>query len=197
VFIQNKATGIHIIINEFSPELAELLNSLEPEVPLNIITKTTISSLHSFSELLPFIKSEKICLTTVDTVFNEEEFAGYIKMFEQATDTDALMAVTRFIDDESPLYVGTDKQFNVIGFYDEVSEGLKFISGGIYCFSRKVFPLVAKAIAGNTSRMRNFQRLLVSEGLHVKAHLFSKIIDIDHISDIEKAKQLLRENAAA
>ena len=43
--------------------------------------------------------------------------------------------------------------------------------------------------------MRNFQRLMISEGLNLKAYPFSKIIDIDHVTDIEKAETFLRETA--
>ena len=37
------------------------------------------------------------------------------------------------------------------------------------------------------SRMRNYQRRLVENGLKLKAYPFSKIIDVDHAGDIEKA----------
>ncbi len=37
------------------------------------------------------------------------------------------------------------------------------------------------------SRMRNYQRCLVENGLKLKAYPFSKIIDVDHAGDIEKA----------
>ena len=40
--------------------------------------------------------------------------------------------------------------------------------------------------------MRNFQRALVSEGLRLKAFCFSKVLDIDHKSDIQKAEDFLK-----
>ena len=40
------------------------------------------------------------------------------------------------------------------------------------------------------SRMRNFQRALIREGKRLKAWQFSKVIDIDHVSDIAKAEEL-------
>ena len=42
--------------------------------------------------------------------------------------------------------------------------------------------------------MRNFQRALVEDGLHLEAWPFSKILDVDHASDIEKAEQFLVMN---
>jgi hypothetical protein len=40
--------------------------------------------------------------------------------------------------------------------------------------------------------MRNFQRALVGDGLRLEAWPFSKVLDIDHASDIEKAENFLR-----
>lgn len=39
--------------------------------------------------------------------------------------------------------------------------------------------------------MRNFQRQLVADRLHLGAYPFSKILDVDHASDIEKAEAFL------
>ncbi len=39
--------------------------------------------------------------------------------------------------------------------------------------------------------MRNYQRALVDNGLRVQAFPFGKIIDVDHASDIEKARKFL------
>jgi hypothetical protein len=43
------------------------------------------------------------------------------------------------------------------------------------------------------SRMRNFQRQLVADGLKLTARPFGKILDVDHASDIAKAEAFLRE----
>ena len=43
------------------------------------------------------------------------------------------------------------------------------------------------------SRMRNFQRALIAHGLHLQAHPFSKVLDIDHATDIAKAEAFLQE----
>lgn len=43
--------------------------------------------------------------------------------------------------------------------------------------------------------MRNFQRELINEGQRLKAWSFSKVLDIDHVSDIAKAEQFLSASA--
>lgn len=39
--------------------------------------------------------------------------------------------------------------------------------------------------------MRNFQRALVRDGLQLRAYPFTKVLDIDHASDILKAEEFL------
>lgn len=46
-------------------------------------------------------------------------------------------------------------------------------------------------MAGNVSRMRNFQRALVADGLRLRAFDMGKILDIDHVGDIAKAEAYL------
>ena len=102
-----------------------------------------------------------------------------------------MMAVTDYIDDEKPLYIATDESLRITGFLD--NEPQRFISGGIYGLNETAFPVIDKCISEGQSRMRNFQRQLVKEGLRLKAYPFSKILDVDHASDIEKAEIFLSQ----
>ncbi len=195
VFVQNKATAIHIIINEYSPLLETYLQNLNTPVPLNIIKKNTPSSLHSFYEIVSCIKGNEVCLTTVDTVFNEQEFEAYIHSFVNHPEYNALMAATSFIDDEKPLYIATDGNDRITQYLDDNTQHCELVSGGIYCLRRSVFPMVSQVVAAGVDRMRNFQRLLVTKGFMVQAYRFSKIVDIDHVADIASAEAWLNESA--
>ena len=75
IFSRHNAQSISIIINSQQPETLALLEKLKEEYPLNIVVKDTPSSMHSLYELRECLKGDKFCLTTVDTIFNEEEFA--------------------------------------------------------------------------------------------------------------------------
>ena len=130
----NDADEIVVIVNRLHPETEHHLRLLQAgswRGRLRIVVKTTPSSMHSFFEISPFLSDAPFCLTTVDTIFREEEFADYIEQFRRST-ADGLMAVTDFIDDEKPLYVGTDNDLNITGFFDE-NKDCQYISGGIYC----------------------------------------------------------------
>ena len=133
VFLKNNATSISIIVNEEMTEVQDYLKALRLPIPFYLLVKSTPSSMHSFYELSHYLDGDKICLTTVDTIFKEEEFSGYIQQFIQEDKLDGLMAVTDFIDDEKPLYVETDNELYVRNFLDQADGDCRYISGGIYC----------------------------------------------------------------
>lgn len=192
IFAKNGAEQVVVIINNEVAQTKEHLALLKKvsEVPLEVIVMTTPSSMHSFYELSTYLKDDKFCLTTVDTIFREEEFSRFIEAFK-ASDKDGLMAVTDYIDDEKPLYISTDEELNITGFHDARTPDCRYISGGIYCLTPKSIDTLQRCMENGMSRMRNFQRQLVADGLHLGAYPFSKILDVDHASDIEKAEAFL------
>lgn len=190
VFLKNNATSISIIVNEEMRQVQEYLNSLRLPIPFFLLVKSTPSSMHSFYELSRYIDSDRFCLTTVDTIFKEEEFASYIQAFRES-EAEGLMAVTDYVDDEKPLYVETDDQYTIRNFHNEATPGCRFVSGGIYCLRRKAIEVLNKAHNEGIHRMRNYQQMLVTEGLRLQAFPFSKIIDVDHADDIVKAESFV------
>lgn len=194
LFLNNGATSISIIVNEEMIEVQKHLQKLNLPIPLNICIKSTPSSMHSFYELSRYTKAEKLCLTTVDTIFKEEEFGDYITQFLSDNDSDGLMAVTDFIDDEKPLYVDVDADLHIRNFYNTRQPDCRYISGGIYCLKQNAIAILENAIESGVSRMRNYQKMLVEEGMQLKAYPFKKIIDVDHAEDIQKAEYFLKTN---
>ena len=191
IFLKHHATSISIIVNEEMTEVQTHLKALSLPVPFHLLVQSTLSSMHSFHALSRFLTGDRFCLTTVDTIFQEDEFTRYIRTFKQESTLDGLMAVTNFVDDEKPLYVKTDNEGRIHAFLDTADRTCHFVSGGIYCLRKTALPLLEQAMKQGISRMRNYQRLLVSEGLHLKAYPFDKIIDVDHISDLAKAEMFL------
>ena len=192
IFAKNGASSINIIVNEQQPETVEFLKSLDAGCPINIVVKSTPSSMHSMHALSDLLRGEKFCLTTVDTLFHEKEFARYIRTFEEY-DGDGIMAVTDYIDDEKPLYIATDDNMEITAFCDAPTPDTRFISGGIYGLSPKALDILDQCMDEGVHRMRNFQRHLVEGGMKLKAFPLGKIIDIDHAEDIVKAEQFIAE----
>lgn len=195
IFMDNGADEIVVIINNEVQQTKEHLQHLleATDLPLRLVVKTTPSSMHSFYELSPYLKDDKFCLTTVDTIFREKEFAQFIDYFKHS-EYDGCMAVTDFVDDEKPLYISTDADLNITGFHDAATPECNYISGGIYCLGPKAISTLQKCMDLGMARMRNFQRQLVADGLRLKACPFTKILDVDHASDIVKAEEFLNQD---
>lgn len=191
LFYRCNAESISIIVNEQMTEVREYIESLSLDIPLNLVVKTTPSSMHSFFELSRVIPKGRFCLTTVDTIFREQDFRPYIEAMEADERYDGMMAVTDYIDDEKPLYVQTDDDLNITAFRDERYDGAKYISGGIYALNEKAIDVLADCMERGVARMRNFQRSLVDAGLRLKAYPMGKILDVDHAGDIEKAENFI------
>ena len=197
IFMGNNATEIVVICNEQMSDVAIHLKMIQDEglnglhVPLRFIIKSTPSSMHSFYELRHFLRDEPFILTTVDTIFDESEFHDYVLSFQDkiAQGTDALMGVTDYIDDEKPLYVGVDNVMRINGYYDTPQADSRFISAGIYGLTASSLDILETCIEKGESRMRNFQRALVAANLRIEAFPLTKVFDIDHIEDIRKADE--------
>ena len=191
VMIRCNAESISIIVNEHMSEVRQYLESLELPIPLNLVVKTTPSSMHSFWHLSQVIPEGKFCLTTVDTIFREQDFKAYIDAFEADKTHDGMWAVTPFVDDEKPLWVDVDDEMSITAFRDKRWDGAKYVSGGIYAMTDKAFEVLDQCIEQGISRMRNFQRALVDTGHRLQAYSIDKIVDVDHADDIATAEAFL------
>ena len=197
IFMGSNATEIVVICNEQMSDVASHLKLIQDEglnglhVPLRFVIKSTPSSMHSFYELRHFLRDEPFVLTTVDTIFDEREFHDYVLSFQDkiAQGTAALMGVTDYIDDEKPLYVGVDNVMRISGYYDTPQADSHFISAGIYGLTVPSLNILEACIEKGESRMRNFQRALVVADLRIEAFPLTKVFDIDHIEDIRKADE--------
>lgn len=184
IFMNNDATDIVVICNDIYPEVAEHLAKREAEgLPLRHIVKTTSSSMHSLYEISSLLGEGKFIATTVDTYFCEDMFKGYVEAFRKS-DADGMMAVTSYCDDEKPLYVSANEDGIITGFHDAKPEGRCYVSAGIYGLCAKAKTTLEECINNGQSRMRNFQRALVANQYRLVAYPMSKVIDIDHTTDI-------------
>lgn len=195
IFRSLGAECVSVIVNSHMTEVAEYLRQLQssPDCRLELVVKSTPSSMHSFYELGSLLRGRgRFVLTTVDTIFREDDFRRYVDAFASApADVDGMMAVTRHIDDEKPLYVETAPDMRITAFRDEPWPEATYISGGIYGLDSRAIDVLDDCLRQGVSRMRNFQRALVGAGLDLKAFDMGDIIDVDHAGDIEKARAFL------
>lgn len=163
----------------------------------HVLVRDTAGSMDSLAALAPTLRSvagdddSRFCLMTADSVWLPEEFDTYIAA-SRSGDADGYMAVTSYVDDESPLYVSTDADGGITGFHDTPPEGWRYVSGGIYLLPVSALDILADCRSRGLHRMRDFQRALLRHSLRLRAVPFSRIIDIDHASDLDAARRLLR-----
>lgn len=193
IFLSCDAESLSVIVNSEMTEVREYLERMTISVPFHLTVKSTPSSMHSFYEVSRSFDKGKFILTTVDTIFREDEFRRYVAAFEADDSADGCMAVTSFIDDEKPLYIDVDDKMRITAFRDEAFDGVKFISGGIYGLTAPAVRVLEQCMRRGVARMRNYQRALVDGGLTLTAFPFKKIVDVDHAGDIATAEAFLNE----
>ncbi len=191
IFMNCGADRIAVIVNDRNPDTASYVRRMSAHMPIDLVVKSTPTPMHSLMELAPYLGRERFCVTTVDTVFREKELADMMKAFE-STSYDGLMGVTSLIDDEKPLYVDTDSEMLIRGFLDEQG-GCRYVSAGIYALKAQALDVLAQCLESGQTRMRYFQRRLLEEGMRLKAFDMGRVIDVDHVGDIEKAGEIAGE----
>lgn len=187
------AREVTVVVNEQMTEVADWLRKRSDEPQTLLRVKTTPDSMHTFAEATAGFHT-KFIVTTVDTIFSPARFAECVKAFEVDDEADGYMCVTDYIDDEKPLYVAVDPDMRITGFHDRRDESATpYVSAGIYMLTPRALTTLRRCLGAGVSRMRNFQRELIADGLRLKAWSLGKVIDVDHISDISTARQMVRD----
>ena len=196
IFEAQRAAEVVVICNDKMSDVGAHLADIQQKgrLPIRLVVKSTPSSMHSLWELSRWLDDGPFVLTTVDTVFRETEFSQFVSDFQDALaqgEAGGLMGVTDYIDDEKPLYVETDETGWITAFLDRCDHP-RYVSGGIYALTPRSLATLRTCVERGEMRMRNFQRALLRDGFRLKAWPFSKVLDIDHASDIMKAEAFLR-----
>lgn len=188
------AERVHVVTNPAMDDLNEHLAYLRDTEGLPVSFRPIVSdnSFYSLSEAACDIKGKFIALT-VDAIFPLDEFKDYIKAVETMPEGMALMALTRYVDDESSLYARlADDESEVIDYRygDEPFEGTPIVSAGIYGITDKIMDIAQRdQYPASTS---DFQRILaVGNDIKVVPFVMSKAFDVDHVSDLRSAEQFL------
>ena len=169
-----------------------LLEGREFGRPLEVRPCRTPSSMHTLAEGLQAVPAGAVFCTMVDTVMPEASWRDvYAKTGRGLADgADAMLAVTPFVDDESPLYVSTDGAGFVRAVSDDPLAPAR-VTGGVYGFSTPAREAAAEAVRQGVQRMRGFLKWLVARGSRVGTIAVPRIIDLDHQSDLRLANAWL------
>ncbi len=184
------ATSVACIVNDLSPRVADYVRSEPWPVPVELTVKTTPNSMESLFTLAPFLKDGPFLLFTVDAVFRRETLKKFVSGAKALEDAQGVLALTRFTDDEKPLWAKTDRRRRIIAL-GQAAVPCPYVTAGFYYFKPDLFAMMdrGRAIAG---ALRQFLDLLIQEGCVLYGIPVSKTVDIDYPEDIEKAEKYLR-----
>ncbi len=96
-------TAITIILNEQERECVEWVRTRFPALAIDVIVKSTASSLESFRAVTGRGPAGPMLVSTVDAWCAPEDFARFAAAAARRPDDATVLAVTPFVSDEKPL----------------------------------------------------------------------------------------------
>lgn len=189
------AEAINVAANPRMEGFIPYLESLQQQYPYlsirPIITDNSYNSLKAGTDGL----EGKFVAMTVDAIFPIEEFKSYVDKVAAMHDDEVLMGLTRYVDDESPLYARVNEQGEVIDYRyggSPFEEGT-IVSAGLYVLSSDAMKAVVET-GYYPESLSDFQRTLaVKTAMKVRSYEFSCAFDVDNLHDLSEANRFLAE----
>lgn len=193
ILMRQDADRIFVGANANMPRLIDYLDSLSKS-GLPVITRPIVTD-NSFCTLKVASRGieGKFIALTCDAVFLPDEFARYRDCVMKSRPDVAVMGLTRFVEDESPLYAKLSEDGEIVDYKygGEPFAGDVIISAGIYGLSGDIM----KSVEENglqPSSLSDFQRLLAAESpVSVVPYEFSIAFDVDNTADRKHAESFL------
>jgi len=185
-------SSVACIVNELNPAVSDYLQSRDWPVPLELVVRTTPSSMESLFCLAPHLAGEPFVLSTVDVVFGGQVFEKFIMEARRLKDSMGALALTSHVDDEKPLWVTVDSWQRITAMGD-AARGSGTVTAGFYYFKPDIFSEIEVARRKAFKALRQFLGHLVDRGYPLHGVMVPKTIDVDVPDDIEKAEAYLRE----
>lgn len=187
------AEHIYIGANARMQPLLDYLGQLKdeglPMVVRPIVTDNSYCTLKAASEGI----EGKFVAMTCDAIFPTDEFKSYVKAVEKAPADVALMGLTRFVEDESPLYARISETGEVTDYRyggAPFEEGT-IVSAGLYGLSGKIMNTIPE-LGLEPESLSDFQRLLaVKTPVKVMPYEFTIAFDVDNTRDRLHAEEFL------
>ncbi len=179
-------TAITIIVNQEERDCVQWVRERYPDLEVDFIVKTTASSLESFQEVTARGPDGPMLVSTVDAWCAAEDFARFAGQAAARPDEATVLAVTRLVDDEKPLWVtlGARGRVDAIG---EPGGGL--VTAGVYRVSARARRVAAAPPLG---RLREYLEWLHRSGEPLYGEIIETVVDVDRGLDVAAAEALAR-----
>jgi NDP-sugar pyrophosphorylase family protein len=187
-----RVTSIACIVNDLNPAVANFLRSGSWPVPLELVIKTTASSMESLFSLAPLLSDEPFLLFTVDAVFRFKTLETFFVKACAFKDAQGVLALTRFIDDEKPLWIRVDGHHKIVAM-GETARPSRYVTAGFYYFRPDIFEMMSSAQSNRVNALREFLSFLMEKNDSLYGVPVAKTVDVDYPADIEKAERYLKK----
>ena len=202
-----------VIFNEAGKAAATLVRERFGRLVSKIVVQSTHSSLESFREILSAAPAGRLLVSTVDAFCRREDFVRFVRRAEERPSEATVLAVTRHVNDEKPLWVtlaagerragGAGGRSRAEPPEESARSGRVTVVGGasgdavtagIYVFPEKVRTL---GIPAGLGRLREFLAWLVKSDEPVEAVEIPKVVDVDRPEDLAEAEEMAAAEAGS
>jgi NDP-sugar pyrophosphorylase family protein len=126
----------------------------------------------------------RLLVSTVDAYAPREDFVRFVDRARELPAASTVLGVTRFVDDEKPLWVTTSRGGRVT-FVGGASGDA--VTAGIYVFPERVRHM---KIPEELGRLRDFLAWLAKAEEEIHAVEIPKVVDVDRVEDLAEAQAL-------
>ncbi|MBI2205103.1 MAG: NTP transferase domain-containing protein [Candidatus Rokubacteria bacterium] len=172
------------IVNERAADCVEWVTARFPHLGVRFIVKTTRSSLESFVEVATGLGRGRALISTVDAWCRSDDFVRFVEAARRRPPAATVLAVTPFVADEHPLWVGLDARGRVTRLGGTSGD---MVTAGIYLVSERVRTTVPPPGLG---RLREFLAWLVDRGEPLYGEVIERVVDVDRAEDVALAEAL-------
>jgi NDP-sugar pyrophosphorylase family protein len=190
-FLAAGIRSLSVIVHEDERECAEFLRSRFGEsASLDVLVKTTSSSLVSFREVLARTGPGRTLVSTVDAFCPAEDFLAFVREAGTLPEDALVLGVTPFVDDEKPLWVRLGGKGRVLRVGGSSGDA---VTAGLYVVPERIRALAPDRDFG---RLRDFLGWLAEGRVDVFAVTIEKVVDVDRAADLAEAEALVRKGTA-
>jgi NDP-sugar pyrophosphorylase family protein len=182
------AAGIESLVIIFNEEdgrdCKRRVRSRFPDVDIEVIIKTTASSLESFLTVARRIKEGPALISTADAWCSPDDFKVFVEQAALRPPNSTVLAVTPFVADERPLWALLDQSGRVKSLGGNAGT---MVTAGMYLVPERVRQL---SVPKELNRLRDFLSWLVANGEPVFGIPIETVVDVDRGEDVSLVETL-------
>lgn len=185
-----RRVGCEMVTCAVREDLAPAVRLAIADAGVQVVAVRTPTSLHTLAAGLRAVDAGDVLCTLVDTVMPAADWdAAHRQAVLALRDADAVVAVTPFVEDESPLWadVAPDGVVRTFGRRGERD----LVTGGVYWLNPAARLAATAAVDAGVQRLRGFLGGLIEGGHRVRAVEVRKIVDVDTSADLNAALALI------